>query len=71
MALNSYQKKTSEGWRQCRLTLTGWILAISRIYVMRVARDENDNYVRGENIHTIDIDNTYIRNEQPDKPVQR
>ena len=34
-----------------------------------VAKDENDNYVRGENIHTIDIDNTYIRNEQPDKPV--
>jgi mannose-1-phosphate guanylyltransferase len=28
-----------------------------------VAKDENDNYVRGENIHTIDIDNTYIRNE--------
>ena len=25
--------------------------------------------MRGENIHTIDIDNTYIRNEQPDKPV--
>ena len=31
--------------------------------------DWMDNYVRGENIHTIDIDNTYIRNEQPDRPV--
>lgn len=34
-----------------------------------VVKDEAGNYIRGENIHTIDIDNTYIRNEQPDKPV--
>lgn len=34
-----------------------------------VAKDEAGNYTRGENIHTIDIDNVYIRNEEPEKPV--
>ena len=34
-----------------------------------VAKDEAGNYAYGDNIHTIDVANTYIRNEQPDKPV--
>lgn len=34
-----------------------------------VAKDEAGNYAYGDNIHAIDIANTYIRNEQPDKPV--
>ena len=34
-----------------------------------VTKDEAGNYVYGDNIHTIDVANTYIRNEQPDKPV--
>ena len=34
-----------------------------------VAKDEAGNYAYGDNIHTIDVASTYIRNEQPDKPV--
>ena len=34
-----------------------------------VTKDEVGNYAYGDNIHTIDVANTYIRNEQPDKPV--
>ncbi len=34
-----------------------------------VTKDEAGNYAYGDNIHTIDVANTYIRNEQPDKPV--
>ena len=34
-----------------------------------VAKDEAGNYAYGDNIHAIDVANTYIRNEQPDKPV--
>ncbi|QJU05431.1 mannose-1-phosphate guanyltransferase [Candidatus Saccharibacteria bacterium oral taxon 488] len=34
-----------------------------------VAKDESGNYAYGDNIHTIDVASTYIRNEQPDKPV--
>lgn len=34
-----------------------------------VAKDEAGNYAYGDNIYTIDVANTYIRNEQPDKPV--
>ena len=34
-----------------------------------VAKDEAGNYVHGDAIHTIDVANTYIRNEQSDKPV--
>lgn len=33
-----------------------------------VAKDEHGNYMHGENIHTIDVDNVYIRNEEA-KPV--
>lgn len=34
-----------------------------------VTKDEAGNYAYGDNIHTIDVASTYIRNEQPDKPV--
>ena len=34
-----------------------------------VTKDEAGNYAYGDNIHTIDVANAYIRNEQPDKPV--
>lgn len=34
-----------------------------------VSKDRRGNYCRGENIHTIDVENTYIRNECADKPV--
>lgn len=34
-----------------------------------VTKDEAGNYAYGDNIHTINVANTYIRNEQPDKPV--
>lgn len=34
-----------------------------------VERDERGNYQKGENIHTIDVESTYIRNEEPGKPV--
>lgn len=34
-----------------------------------VTKDEAGNYAYGDNIYTIDVANTYIRNEQPDKPV--
>lgn len=34
-----------------------------------VAKDEAGNYAYGDNIHAIDVASTYIRNEQPDKPV--
>lgn len=34
-----------------------------------VAKDESGNYAYGDNIHTIDVASTYIRNERPDKPV--
>jgi mannose-1-phosphate guanylyltransferase/mannose-6-phosphate isomerase len=33
-----------------------------------VPRDEKGNYFRGENIHAIDLENTYVRNEE-DKPI--
>jgi len=31
--------------------------------------DECGNYLSGENIHTIDVDNVYVRNEEDEKPV--
>lgn len=34
-----------------------------------VHTDESGNYFGGENIHTIDVQNVYIRNEEPNKPV--
>lgn len=33
-----------------------------------VPRDESGNYFRGENIHPIDVENVYVRNEE-DKPI--
>jgi mannose-1-phosphate guanylyltransferase/mannose-6-phosphate isomerase len=34
-----------------------------------VPRDEKGNYCYGDNIHTIDVDNVYIRNEEAEKPI--
>lgn len=34
-----------------------------------VPKDEINNYFRGENIHSIESENVYVRNEEPDKPV--
>ena len=34
-----------------------------------VPQDENSNYCAGENIHAIDVENAYIRNEEDDKPI--
>lgn len=33
-----------------------------------VPRDEQGNYFRGDNIHSIDVENVYVRNEE-DKPI--
>ena len=35
-----------------------------------VQRDKNDNYMKGENIHAIDVENVYVRNEE-DKPIAK
>jgi mannose-1-phosphate guanylyltransferase/mannose-6-phosphate isomerase len=34
-----------------------------------VVKDEQNNYQYGENIHSIEVENVYIRNEEPSKPV--
>ena len=34
-----------------------------------VPKDEANNYYKGENIYAIELENAYIRNEEPDKPV--
>ncbi len=34
-----------------------------------VPQDEHGNYFYGENIHTIDVENVYVRNEENDKPI--
>lgn len=34
-----------------------------------VPQDEKGNYTSGENIHTIDVENVYIRNEEDDRPI--
>lgn len=34
-----------------------------------VPRDQSGNYISGENIHAIDVENVFIRNEESDKPV--
>lgn len=34
-----------------------------------VPKDENNNYFHGENIHTIEVENVYVRNEEANKPV--
>lgn len=34
-----------------------------------VLKDETGNYLGGSNVHAIDIENSYVRNEEPNKPV--
>jgi len=34
-----------------------------------VPQDEKGNYCYGQNIHSIDIENVFVRNEEPDKPI--
>lgn len=34
-----------------------------------VAKDEAGNYIQGENVHPIEVENVYVRNEEPGKPV--
>lgn len=34
-----------------------------------VPKDEQSNYLHGENIHPIEVENVYVRNEEADKPV--
>src|SRR5680860_450790 len=34
-----------------------------------VPQDEKGNYFYGENIHTIDVENVFVRNEESDKPI--
>lgn len=34
-----------------------------------VPQDQAGNYIKGENIHAIDLENSYVRNEEPGKPV--
>lgn len=34
-----------------------------------VSKDQDNNYCKGENIHTVDVESIYIRNEEHDKPV--
>ncbi len=34
-----------------------------------VEKDEAGNYLHGDNIHPIDIESVYVRNEEPDKPI--
>lgn len=34
-----------------------------------VTKDEAGNYLNGENIHPIEVENVYVRNEEADKPV--
>lgn len=34
-----------------------------------VSKDESGNYLSGQNIHTIEVENVYIRNEDSDRPV--
>jgi mannose-1-phosphate guanylyltransferase/mannose-6-phosphate isomerase len=34
-----------------------------------VPQDEKGNYFYGDNIHAIDVENVFVRNEEDDKPV--
>lgn len=34
-----------------------------------VLTDESGNYVQGENVHALDVENVFVRNEEADKPV--
>jgi len=34
-----------------------------------VPQDDKGNYFCGDNVHSIDVENVFVRNEEPDKPV--
>lgn len=34
-----------------------------------VPKDMDNNYYRGENIHAVELESAYVRNEEPDKPI--
>lgn len=34
-----------------------------------VPQDQAGNYIKSENIHAIDLENSYVRNEEPGKPI--
>jgi mannose-1-phosphate guanylyltransferase len=34
-----------------------------------VPQDEKGNYFYGDNVHSIDVENVFVRNEEPDKPI--
>lgn len=34
-----------------------------------VPKDMDNNYYRGDNIHAIELESAYVRNEEPDKPI--
>ncbi len=34
-----------------------------------VSKDQDNNYLKGENIHAIELENVYVRNEEAHKPV--
>jgi mannose-1-phosphate guanylyltransferase len=34
-----------------------------------VSKDQDNNYLKGENIHAIELENVYVRNEEARKPV--
>ena len=34
-----------------------------------VSKDEDSNYLHGENIHPIEVESVYVRNEEPTKPI--
>lgn len=34
-----------------------------------VSKDEENNYLLGDNIHAIELENVYVRNEEPNKPI--
>ena len=34
-----------------------------------VPKDESGNYTKGDNIHMIEVENAYVRNEENDKPI--
>jgi mannose-1-phosphate guanylyltransferase len=34
-----------------------------------VPKDQDNNYLKGENIHAIEVENVYVRNEEAGKPV--
>ena len=34
-----------------------------------VPQDKNGNYFYGDNIHAIDVENVFVRNEEDEKPI--